>query len=164
MMFSFCLALAVATAALLLFRASVQARRRNAQSWESIVARLQPAMNPGDLSEEATPEQRWQQLQGARGLCVMFQNTQVMLEMASYAARNSSSFDRDLLANLRSDALQIRVLVLRALVAYALHQLNESIALNAYRASTMYREMAGRMNTVLQLPSSSLVPQSIAVR
>jgi hypothetical protein len=164
MIVSICLALAIASAALLLFRASSQARRRNAQSWESIVARLRPGLNPADLSEEATPEQRWQQLDGARGLCVMFQNAKVMLEMASYAARNSDTVDPDLLANLRSDALQIRVLVLRALIAYALHQLNEGITLNAFRAASMYREMSGRMSAVLQVNHSNLVPQSIAVR
>ena len=51
-------------------------RRRNAQSWDSLLARLRPDWSAGVtcktfLSNEelnATPEEKWERIHGARGL------------------------------------------------------------------------------------------------
>ncbi len=75
---------------LVLWQRSV--RRRNAQSWESLLARLRPEWSARELSEQflwkeglsATPEDAWQRMEGPRGLWVMYQNARVMLEMADY--------------------------------------------------------------------------------
>lgn len=142
--------LAIGAVALFLLQWAVAVRRRNAQSWDALVSRLQPGWDAADLAEAATPEDRWQQVQGARGLCAMYQNSKVMLEMANYAARNSHQVDRKLVAALRSDAMRIRLLVACALTQYAFHQLNESIGANAMRAATMYREMSARMADLLE--------------
>ncbi len=146
----------VVTAAMFLLRARAEARRRSEQTWDQLVARLEPGWNPVQLGrclqvEEATPEERWERLRGARGLCVMYQNAGVMLEMADYAARNGSSIDHQILAELHSDALQIRVSVVLALTQYAMHQLNERICSNALRAASMYKDMSVRMGDVLQV-------------
>ena len=140
-----------AAAAIVLFRWNRQVRCRNGQSWESLVARLQPARNLCELTELATPEERWQQVAGAQGLCAMYQNAKVMLEMADYAASRGELVDRELLAMLRSDALQIRLLVIRALTQYALHRLNDGIGVSALRAATMYQEMSARMGALLEV-------------
>lgn len=150
--------------AIFLLRSRMQARRRSAQSWDQLVARLEPGWSARQLGEcirnqDATPEERWESLCGARGLYVMFQNAKVMLDMADYAARNGSSIDCDLLAELRSDALQIRVSVVMALAQYATHQVNERICANALHAASMYKDMSARMSNVLAVSGQPMVPQ-----
>jgi hypothetical protein len=150
------------------WRASV--RRRNAQSWDSIVARLRPECSPRELNDpsfrnealNATPQQMWERIHGAYGLWAIYQNASVMLEMADYAARNSGSVDPELLATLRSDAMQIRVCVLMALAKYAFSQVNEGICMNAFRAASMYTEMAARMAELLQGNGGKMVPNFVA--
>ncbi len=148
----------------------VRARRRNRQTWGSLMARLRPDWNSRELTDPtlwadaltATPEQKWQRIEGARGLCAMFQNAGVMLEMADYAARNSDMIDPALLASLRSDAMQIRVSVLEALARYAFCQVNEGICGNALRAASMYTEMTLHMTRLLQANAAGMVPQFVA--
>jgi hypothetical protein len=141
-------------------------RRRNAQSWGSLLARLRPGSGAYELSNqplreewlEATPEENWKRIQGPYGLWAMYQNSRVMLEMADYAARNTASIDRELLAALRSDAMQIRVFVLKALIHYAFKQANERICANAYCATSMYTEMAARMTQLTQGSLGDMLP------
>lgn len=148
----------------------LRARRRNAQTWGSLMARLRPDWNSRDLSDPtlwanavaATPEEKWERIEGARGLCAMFQNAGVMLEMADYAARNSNTIDRELLAGLRSDAMQIRVSVMEALARYAFCQVNEGICGNALKAASMYALMTTRMTQLLQVNAAGMVPRFVA--
>ena len=54
--------------------------RRNAQSWDSLVARLKPGWSSSDLSVHflskeglnATPEETWERMQGFRGIRAMY--------------------------------------------------------------------------------------------
>ncbi len=145
-------------------------RRRNAQSWESIVARLQPDWNAGRAGAPsfwkdgtgATLEEKWQRIHGAHGLWAMHENARVMLEMGDYAARNSDTVDRELLAALRSDALQIRIYVLNALVRYAFSQVNESICAHAARAAAMYTDMTARTAELLEGNFGQMAPNFVA--
>src|SRR5271157_5748697 len=92
---------AIAGVALYFIRWRSRARRRNAQSWDSLLARLRPDWSARELSDHflwkeglsATPVDAWQRMEGPKGLWVMFQNARVMMEMAGYAARNSESLD-----------------------------------------------------------------------
>jgi hypothetical protein len=157
-------AITIAAFCLHAFKASL--RRRNQQSWESIVARLRldcSATRLGDRSVwnsdlRVTPEEKWQLCNGAKGLWAMYENASVMLEMADYAARNSDTVDREMLAALRSDAMQIRVSVLSALAKYAFSQVNESISANVAHAATMYSEMTERTAELLRVNGGELVP------
>src|SRR5437764_11251937 len=89
-------------------------RRRNNQSWDSLLARLRPEWSARELSDQflwkdelnATPEDAWQRMEGPKGLWVMFQNAHVLMEMADFAARSNSDVDKLLLETLRSDAMQ----------------------------------------------------------
>ncbi len=145
-------------------------RRRNKQTWGSLMARLRPDWNSRELNDptlwaeahRATPEEKWERIEGARGLVAMFQNASVMLEMADYAARNSDSVDPQLLASLRSDAMQIRVSVMEALARYAFCQVNEGICVNALRAASMYADMTTRMAQLLQANAAGMVPNFVA--
>ena len=153
----------IAVVAVYLGHMKAAAHRRNAQSWDSLLAQLRLDWSARELSDGAeaistTPEASWQRMEGPKGLCVMYQNAKVMMAMADYAARNSDSVDRELIETLRSDAMHVRVYVLMALGQYAFRQLNESICVNAYRAASMYVEMADRMTELLQVHAAGLVP------
>ncbi len=134
-------------------------RRRNKQSWDAIVSRLRPDVSAHDWTKSgASSEERWRQAGGAQGLWALFENAGVMLELADFATRNSDNVDRELLASLRSDAMHIRISVLRALAKYAFSQVNDGICVNAYRAAEMYKGMAARTTELLQSNVSSMAP------
>ncbi|HUV70132.1 MAG TPA: hypothetical protein VMW15_10755 [Terracidiphilus sp.] len=141
-------------------------QRRNAQSWDSLVARLRLNSMTRSLGDQSiwngnlnvTPEEKWRLIRGAHGLWTMYENAGVMLEMADYAARNGESVDPELLATLRSDAMQIRVCVLSALTRYALSQMNEGIGVNVTRAAAVYTEMTARTAELLAMNGRQMAP------
>jgi len=145
-------------------------RRRNQQSWESLMARLCPDWSGRELSDRflweeglnTTPEVTWERMQGAKGLWVIYKNAQVMLEMANYAAKNCVGVDRTLVETLHSDVIQIRVCVLMALAQYAFTQASEGVRVNAFRAASMYTGMAARMTQLLQDYAAVRVPDFVA--
>jgi hypothetical protein len=161
---------AIAGVALYLVRWRSSVKRRNKQSWDSLLARLRPDWSARELSDHflwkeglsATPEDAWQRMEGPKGLWVMYQNARVMMEMADFAAKNSNNVDRLLLETLRSDAMQIRVCVLMALAQYAFTQASEGVRINAYRAAEMYTGMAARMTQLLQDQAAVIVPDFVA--
>jgi hypothetical protein len=146
------------------------ARRRNAQTWDILLARLRPDWSARELSDQflwkeglnATPEDAWLRMEGPKGLWVMYQNARTMIEMADYAAKNSDTVDRLLLETLRSDAMQIRVCVLTALAQYGFSKASEGVRVNAFRAATMYTGMAARMMQLLQENNPIMVPDFVA--
>ena len=161
---------ALAAVALYLGVWRVGVRRRNAQSWESLLARLRPDWSAREVSDhflwkegiDATPEDAWQRMEGPKGLWVMHQNARVMLEMADFASHNCEGVDRLLIETLRSDAIQIRVCVLMALAQYGFSQASEGVRINAFRAATMYTAMAARMTQLLQAHAASVIPDFVA--
>jgi hypothetical protein len=146
------------------------ARRRNSQSWDSLLARLRPDWSARDLSDQflwkeglnATPEDAWQRMEGPKGLWVMFQNARVMMEIADFAAKNSTDVDKVLLETLRSDAMQIRLCVLTGLTKYAFSQASEGVRVNAFRAASMYTGMAARLTQLLQQHAAVILPDFVA--
>src|SRR5215831_15802352 len=161
---------AVVLVALYLGRWRMNVRRRNSETWESLLAKLRPDWSARELSDQflwkegltSTPEDTWTRMEGPRGLWVMYQNARVMLEMADYATRHCENIDRVLVETLRSDAMQIRVCVLMALAQYALSQASEGVRVNAFRAASMYTGMAARMTQLLQENAAVLVPDFVA--
>ena len=160
----------VVLVALCLVRWRMSVRRRNSQSWETLMSRLRPDWSARELSDQflwkeglnASPEDTWTRMEGPHGLWVMFQNAKVMLEMADFATRNCENVDRVLVETLRSDAMQIRVCVLMALAQYAFSQASEGVRVNAFRAASMYTGMAARMTQLLQDSAAGLVPDFVA--
>ncbi|MGD0732646.1 MAG: hypothetical protein ABR956_15395 [Terracidiphilus sp.] len=161
---------AVLGVAILLIRGRISAKRRNAQTWETLLARLRPDWSARELSDHflwkeglsATPEDAWQRMEGPKGLWVMFQNAQVMLEMANYASKNCVGVDRLLVETLHSDAMQIRLCVLMALGQYGFSKASEGVRINAFRAAAMYTGMAARMTELLQMHAAVIVPDFVA--
>jgi hypothetical protein len=160
----------VAAIGLYLARRRSEMRRRNAQSWESLLARLRPDWSARELSDHflwkeglsATPADAWRRMEGPKGLWVMYQNARVMMEMADFAAKHCEGVDRELVETLHSDALQIRVCVLMALAQYAFTQASEGVRVNAYRAAYIYTGMAARMTELLQSHAAVMVPDFVA--
>jgi hypothetical protein len=161
---------AVVLVALYLGRWRLSVRRRNSQTWDSLMARLRSDWSARELSDQflwkeglnASPEDTWTCMEGPRGLWVMYQNARVMLEMADYATRNCDTVDRVLVETLRSDAMQIRVCVLMALAQYAFSHASEGVRVNAFRAASMYTGMAARMTQLLQDNAAVMVPDFVA--
>lgn len=149
-------------------------RRRNTQSWDSLLGQLRSDWSARDLGEQflwkeglnATTDDIWQRLDGPRGLWAIFQNSRVLLEMADYANRNSvpgsDPIDPMVLEALRSDAMQIRLCVLMALGQYALSKATAGVKVNAFRAADMYSSMAARMTTLLQDHAAVILPDFVA--
>ncbi len=162
--------LTFAAAAFFLCRWRASVRRRNSQSWEALISRLRPDWSARELSDNflwreglnATPDDAWQRMEGPRGLWVMYQNARVMLEMADFAARHDAQVDRLVVETLRSDAMQIRVCVLMALVQYAFTKASEGVRINAFRAAALYSGMAARMTTMLQDHAAGVLPDFVA--
>ncbi len=148
-------------------------RRRNAQSWEQILMRLRHDWSAHTLSEHflwrndlvLDPEETWKQMQGPRGLVVMYQNARVMLELADFAVKNSDErnpIDPMVIAALRSDAMQIRLLVIAALAQYAFMHATAGVRTNTHRAAALYTEMAATMTTLLQQHAALILPDFVA--
>ena len=161
---------AVALIATYFVRWQMAVRRRNAQTWESLIARLRPDWSARELSDHflweegmsATPEDAWERMEGPKGLWIMYQNAIVMQEMADFAARNYEGVDPVLVQTLHSDALQIRVCVVAALAQYAFTQASAGVRVHAYRAAGMYTGMAARMTCFLQDYAAVQVPDFVA--
>ncbi|MGA8668931.1 MAG: hypothetical protein WB679_03615 [Terracidiphilus sp.] len=91
--------------------------RRNARSWDAMVARLRLNSSKGgssaDLAAEMdrcfTSEEIAKRALTAQGRRAMFREAGVMLEMADYAERNGGAEIAPLVARLRSHALAIRM-------------------------------------------------------
>ncbi len=161
---------AILAIALYLVRWRIGVKRRNSQTWESLIARLRPDWSARELSDHflwkeglnATPEDAWRRMEGPKGLWAIYQNARVMLEMANYAAAHCEGVDRLLVETLHSDAMQIRVCVMTALAQYAFTQASEGVRVNAFRAASMYTGMAARMTQLLQQHAAILVPDFVA--
>jgi hypothetical protein len=161
---------AVVAIALYLVQWQRNVRARNAQTWETLVAKLRPEWSARELSNQflwqeglsATPEDAWQRMEGPKGLWVMYQNARVMLEMADFAAKHCEAVDRLLVETLHSDAMQIRICVLTALAQYAFRNASEGVRVNAYRAASMYTGMAARTTQLLQEHAAVMVPDFVA--
>src|ERR1700728_3760769 len=161
---------AIVATALILGRWRMGVRRRNAETWETLLARLRPDWSARELSDHflwkeglsATPEDAWKRMEGPKGLLVMYQNARVLLQMADFASKHCEGVDRLLVETLHSDAMQIRVCVLMALAQYAFTQASEGVRVNAFRAASLYTGMAARTTQLLQEYAAVQVPDFVA--
>ena len=160
---------AVALVVLFLVGTRVRIWRRNRQSWEGMLARMQHGWNASELSEHfpwkeglnASPDETWTRIGGARGLWAMYRNAGIMLELADFAARHVGA-DSALLETLRSDATQIRLAALQALGEWAFSQASDNVRLGAFRVASMYTGMAAHMTEFLQNNAEVALPSFVA--
>jgi len=125
---------------------------------------------PAELSDHflwkegisATPEDAWQRMHGPRGLWVMYQNAQVMLEMADFAARIQRIWTASCSRLCAAMRCTFVLCVLMALAQYGFTQASEGVRVNAFRAASMYTGMAARMTQLLQEHAAMIVPDFVA--
>ncbi len=137
-----------------------QAKRRNAD-WDSIVSRFRSNNEFGfaEITDrylyspgiQATPQDIWPRIQGVNGLWAMFVNAGVLMELADYASTHGGeAVPEMLIEELRSDALQLRLAVLIAMVRYGFSRSGVSASVNAHRAACAYGSMLAHMTTLFQ--------------
>jgi hypothetical protein len=154
--------------AILVIWAIGQVRQRRTKSWDDLVVQLRVnEWGFEDISERylyksginATPEDIWPRIEGAKGLWAMYKNAAILLKLADYAAQHGDGSSDALIASLRADALQIRLSVIYALAKYAFSRSTVGASVNAHRAATMYSEMLFHMTTLFQEHSAQLFPR-----
>jgi len=94
-------------------------------------------------------------------LWLMYQNAQVMQEMADFASQNAADVDRILIETLHSDAVQIRICVLMALLQYGFTAAGEGVRVYAFRTAGLYSGMAARMTQLLQEHYAGILPDFV---
>lgn len=149
---------AYAVAVLYLSWTQARVRRQNRQTWKSLLARLRQDWSARELADlcfhdramKESPAEKWRRIRDAHGLWAMFQNAGVMLEMANYAARNTDQMDREVLAQLRTDATLVRWYTLSAIAAYAFGIVQDGVCMQALRAESIFLEMELHLAEVLQ--------------
>jgi hypothetical protein len=145
-----------------------QAKRRSAD-WDSIVSRLRSNSEFGFseitdrylYSEEinATPADIWQRIDGANGLWAMFTNAGVLMQLADYATEHGQDIPEQLIEELRSDALQLRIAVLISLTKYAFSRSGVAASVHAHRAATAYGALLAHMTMLFQEHSALFFPR-----
>jgi hypothetical protein len=144
--------------------------KRRSESWDQIVAKLRPddwgyeAVAQRYLYSDrinATPEDIWSRISGARGLWAMYGNAPVLVQLADYAAEhgNPGAVPEELLESIRSDAFHIRMCVLMALAQHVFSSSSIAAQVSAHRAAAAYTVMLSRMTTVFQQHSALLFPK-----
>jgi len=144
--------------------------RQEAQTWETLLARLRTEWSARGLNNQflwkegltSSPEEVWRNLEGPRGLWVIYQNARVMAEMADYASKKYRGVDPLLIEMLHRDAVQIQASVLTAMTQYTFNRASDSVRTNAYRAVSSYTGMAARVTRLLQQNAGSMVPDFVA--
>jgi hypothetical protein len=144
-----------------------QQAKSRARTWNGIISQLQGNdWGIEEISErflykselQVSTQDVWQRIQGCKGLWAMYKNAPLLVQLADYAAEHGENVDRVLLENLRSDAFQIRLFVLRALAQYLFASAEAGAAVDAHRAVAAYSEMLVRLTSFIQEYSTALFP------
>jgi hypothetical protein len=101
----------------------------------------------------------WSRIDGANGLWAMYTNAGVLMQLADYATEHGQDVPEQLLEELRSDALQIRMAVLISLVKYGFSHSGVAASVNAHRAATAYSAMLAHITTLFQEHSALYFPR-----
>jgi hypothetical protein len=143
--------------------------KRQGADWDSIVGRLRSnsEFNFDEVAERylysegirATPSDIWSRIDGANGLWAMYTNAGVLMQLADYAAEHGQDVPEQLIEELRSDALQIRMAVLMSLAKYGFSRSGVAASVNAHRAATAYSAMLAHITTLFQEHSALYFPR-----
>jgi hypothetical protein len=145
-----------------------QSRRRSAD-WDSIVGRLRSnsEFNFDQVAEcylygegiKVPTSDIWNRIDGANGLWAMFTNAGVLMELADYAAEHGENIPEQLIEELRSDAMQIRMAVIVALARYGFSRSGVAASVNAHRAASAYSTMLAHLTMLFQEHSALYFPR-----
>jgi hypothetical protein len=145
-----------------------QSKLRTAD-WDSIVSRLRSnsEFNFDEVAERylysdgirATPRDIWSRIDGANGLWAMYTNAGVLMQLADYATEQLQDVPEQLIEELRSDAMQIRIAVVVALAKYGFSRSGVAASVHAHRAATAYSSMLAHMTILFQEHSALYFPR-----
>ncbi len=144
--------------------------KRRAESWEEIVLKLRPNdWGYEDVTRrylysdqiDATPEDVWDRISGAKGLWAMYCNAPVLVQLADYATEhgNGEGVPEELLENIRTDAFHTRICVLMALAQHIFSRSSLASRVSAHRATIAYSALLARLTAVFQEHSALLFPR-----
>jgi len=147
--------------------------KRRSETWDDIVAKLRPndwgyegVAHKYLYSEQvdATPEDIWTRISGAKGLWAMYMNAPVLVQLADYASEygDGTQVPEELLEGIRTDAFHIRMCVLVALAQHVFARSSVAARVSAHRATVAYTAMLARMTTAFQEHSTLLFPKFLA--
>jgi hypothetical protein len=89
----------------------------------------------------------------------MFTNAGVLLELADYATEHGQDVPEQLIEELRSDALQLRIAVLISLTKYAFSRSGVAASVHAHRAASAYSSLLAHMTTLFQEHTALYFPR-----
>lgn len=144
--------------------------KRRSETWDEIVAKLRPDnWGYGGVAEQylysdkinATPEDVWDRISGAKGLWAMYCNAPVLVALADYAAEHGEahSIPEAVLEGIRTDAFHIRICVLMALAQHVFSRSSVAARVSAHRATAAYGMLLMRTTSVFQEHSTLLFPR-----
>jgi hypothetical protein len=146
-----------------------QQATRRAADWDSIVGRLRSNSEFGfaEITNRylysdqinATPADIWNRIDGANGLWAMYTNAGVLMQLADYATEHGQDVPEQLIEELRSDALQLRIAVLISLARYGFSRSGVAASVHAHRAAAAYSSMLAHMTTLFQEHSALFFPR-----
>jgi hypothetical protein len=144
--------------------------KRRSETWDDIVSKLRP----NDWGYEsvahrylysdqvnATPEDIWPRISGAKGLWAMYVNAPVLVQLADYASEHGdgTQIPEELLEGIRTDAFHIRMCVLMALAQHVFSRSSVAARVSAHRATVAYTAMLARITATFQDHSTLLFPK-----
>jgi hypothetical protein len=144
--------------------------KRRSESWDEIVAKLRPndwgyeGITERYLYSDqinATPEDVWLRISGAKGLWAMYCNAPVLVQLADYAAEHGKDQEipEALLENIRTDAFHTRICVLRALAQHLFTPSSIAAGVSAHRAALTYSALLRHITSAFQEHSGQLFPR-----
>jgi hypothetical protein len=144
--------------------------KRRSESWDEIVLKLRPNdWGYENVAERylyndrinATPDDVWDRISGAKGLWAMYCNAPILVRLADYAAEhgNGEGVPEELLESIRTDAFHIRICVLMALAQHVFPRSSVAARVSAHRATASYGALLARLTAVFQEHSALLFPR-----
>jgi hypothetical protein len=144
--------------------------KRRSETWDEIISKLRAddwgyeGVTQRYLYSDqinATAEDVWERISGAKGLWAMYCNAPVLVQLADYAAEygGGDGVPEELLENIRTDAFHIRMCVLMALAQHVLSRSSVASGVSAHRATATYSALLARLTAVFQEHSALYFPR-----
>lgn len=159
------LVLVVSLYALVAARWGMRRRRSSKMDWNSLVSSIRSNGHVEDIvpgfrwSEAHTfdHEDLWKRLDGAQGLWTIYHNAGVYVQLADFARSSGASIPENIIEEIHSDALQLRLCVLLALSQYVMSR-SVASGIHCTKALTLYCGIASRLTSAFQNFRPELFP------
>lgn len=146
-------------------RWGLRRRRSSRMDWNSLVSRIRSNGHVEDIvpgfrwsqAHTFSREDLWKRLDGAQGLWNIYHNAGIYVQLADFARASGASIPENIIEELHSDALQLRVCVLLALSQYVMSR-SVASSIHCGKALTLYCGIASRLTSTFQNFRPELFP------